>query len=48
MAQPDIVRFGRTALWWAAERGNEEIVRLLVDAKANLNVVTEVRYGAIY
>ena len=38
----DRPKFGRTALWWAAEKGHTEIAKMLITAGANVNIVTEV------
>jgi ankyrin repeat protein len=35
-------KFGRTALWWAVEKGHTDIARLLVDHGADMNIPTEV------
>lgn len=35
-------KFGRTALWWAAEKGHVEIAVILLERGADVNMVTEV------
>ena len=36
---------GETALHWASEQGHGEVVKALVEAKANVDVQTKVRRG---
>ena len=37
-----IIQYGRTALMWASYRGHTEVVKVLVEAKADLNITDQV------